>query len=219
MTRRSIAAGLVALAVGAALTASAADAKPRSGNNPPSFVDMNDDGKYTNKIDLVVERVGGGLRIREGGHLVTGSAMGTTFLMVGVGHDLYINRNITGPNLVIVNRGGDIHIADGVAIHSNGRAFAVATRDRSGNNSAGALNIGKGVEIAQTYNGRGNAQVQIEAADLTVGASATITSTSGSSARGADTAQNPNAYLRGTKSLTIDPSAIIVGLQQIGPNG
>jgi hypothetical protein len=219
MTNKRILVGVAALALAAAVTIPAAGAASSRSNAGPSFVDMNDDGAYSKKVDIAIERLGGGIKQQDGGKIVTGSAIGTTFLMVANGHDLYLNRNVSGSNLVIANRGGDIHVAPGVEISSSGQGFGLATRDRSGDKSEGALILGEGASVQHTYSGRTNRQVQIEAADLTVGKNVDIASTSGAKkASRTASSQSANAYVRATRSLSIDGSASIEGLQVIGPN-
>lgn len=218
MTKR-ILVGAAALALAAAVTIPTVGAAPSRNNAGPSFVDMNDNGKYDKRGDITVDRLGGGINQQDGGKVVTGSAIGTTFLMVANGHDLYLNRNVSGSNLVIVNRGGDIHVAPGVQITSSGTGFGLATRDRSGNTIAGALNLGEGASVQHTYSGRSNRQVQIEAADLTVGKNVEISSTSGAKkASRTAAAQAGMAHVKATHSMSIDASASIEGLQVIGPN-
>ena len=220
MISKRVLVGAAALALAAAVTIPAVGAAPSRNDAGPSFVDMNDNGKYDKKIDISVDRLGGGIKQQDGGKVVTGSAIGTTFLMVANGHDLYLNKNIAGSNLVIVNRGGDIHVAPGVQITGSGTGFGLATRDRSGNTIAGALTLGEGASVEHIYSGRSNRQVQIEAADLTVGKNVVISSTSGAKkvSRTA-AAQTGMAHVKATHSLAIDASASIEGLQVIGPNG
>lgn len=210
--------GAATVALAAAVTIPAVGAAPSKNNAGPSFVDMNDDGAYTKKVDIAIERLGGGIRQQDGGKVVTGSAIGTTFLVVANGHDLYLNRDVSGSNLVIVNRGGDIHVAPGVQINGSGPGFGLATRDRSGNVSEGALILGEGASVEHVFSGQSNRQVQIEAADLTVGKNVSISSVSGAkkASRNAST-QSDNAYVNATNSLVIDASASIEGLQVIGP--
>lgn len=219
MTSKRVLVGAAVLALAAAVTVPAVGAAPSRNDAGPSFIDMNDNGKYDKKTDISVDRLGGGIKVQDGGKVVTGSAIGTTFLTVANGHDLYLNKNIAGSNLVIVNRGGDIHVAPGVQITSSGTGFGLATRDRSGNVIAGALTLGEGASVQHTYSGRSNRQVQIEAADLTVGKNVDISSTSGAKkpSRSAD-AQAGMAHVKATHSLSIDESASIEGLQVIGPN-
>ena len=99
---------------------------------------MSDNGKFDKKTDVEINKLGGGIKVQADGKIVTGSALGTTFLMVAVGKDLYLNKDTSGSNLVIVNRGGDIHVAPGVEIKGTGTAFALGTRDLRGDNFAGA---------------------------------------------------------------------------------
>jgi hypothetical protein len=212
--------GAAALALAAVVTIPTVGAAPSRSNAGPSFIDMNDNGKYDRRGDITIERLGGGIRQQDGGKVVTGSALGTTFLMAMNGHDLYLNRSVSGSNLVIVNRGGDIHVAPGVSINSSGNAFGLATRDITGNKFEGALILGEGSSVQHTYNGRNNRQVQIEAADITVAKNVTITSTSnGKKPQREASVASSNAHVKATHSLSIDESASIEGLQVIGPNG
>lgn len=219
MISKRVLVGAAVLALATAVTVPAVGAAPSRNNAGPSFVDMNDNGKYDKNTDITVDRLGGGIKQQDGGKVVTGSAIGTTFLMVANGHDLYLNKNVAGSNLVIVNRGGDINVAPGVQITSSGTGFGLATRDRSGNTIAGSLTLGEGATVRHVYSGRSNRQVQIEAADLTVGKNVDISSTSGAkkASRSAD-AQAGMAHVKATHSLSIDASASIEGLQVIGPN-
>ena len=212
----------LAIGVGAILAASTLLAVPASAapSRNQSFVDVNDDGKYTRGVDEVFKPT----RRHQSNVQFTGEYMGQTFGFVRGGHDLYINSDISAPNLVLVNRGGDMHIGEGVSLNLTGQYFAVATTSADGNSDDGALVFHEGSSLSHTFSLRGNSQAQIQAGDLWIGDDVNIVSEANSSRRtrsAASTTVRARFLVRGADSLEIAESATISApdseLEIVGP--